>query len=78
MASKLGIFNLLMKTKLKASVSMGDHTSTPMSYFSSIASIRSKMEGPLKVVIILSSLSERVEYCARIASVHTIRDERAT
>lgn len=78
MVSKLGTFNLLMKIKLKASVSMGNHSSTLMLYSSNTASIRSKMEGPLKVVIFLCSLFKRVEYCAMIASVNKMQDERAT
>lgn len=75
--NKLGTFNLFLNTKLKGSASIGDHILTLESYFSRLTSMRSETEGPLKGFIFLSSLSEKVESCAMIASVHTMPDGQA-
>lgn len=60
MINKLVIFKLLLNNDLKGSASKGDHIPTLESYFSRLSSIGSDMEGPLKVIVKLSSLSEKV------------------
>lgn len=78
MFGRLGSFNLLFNTKLKMVANMDDYISILESHFLRMAAIDSVASNPMKVVILMSLLSEALEYAGTTALIHTMPDDQAT
>lgn len=78
MVNKLSVLNTLLNMILKKSSNMRDHIAILESQFSRLATMGSNLEESLKVAILLSSLSELMEYNAVTVSINALAESTTT